>query len=699
MGEKVDFLPHSFSELKKDPMKRTKSILVIIVMCVVLCANFLTINAQNNLLPFPKMVNWNKGKFDIKKVSLQTTIVKKQWTDFISEIGGEFSITASRSIVVEVIPDFPNYLRRAARLAQVSAAVLGSLNSQVSDEAYRLTVTNKKIHVRCGSSKGAYWAMQTLRQLHNEQYFKNCDIIDWPAFKIRGFMHDVARSFISLKELKREIAILSQYKINTFHWHLTENSAWRLESKKYPELTAAENMTRFKGKYYTQKEAQELMSFCKEHQVLLIPEIDIPGHSAAFTRAFGCDMQSHKGTRILKSLIDEVCEIFDDVPYIHIGTDEVKFRNPHFVPQMVTYIRAKGKKVISWNPGWNYNPGEIDMLQLWSSRGKSVPGIPVIDSKFHYLNHYDTFADLIALYTSRIYNQNHGSPNLAGVILCVWNDRLLDSEAKMLSENNFYPCMLAIADRSWQGGGYQYFDKSGTQFPKENTFEFAQFVDFEQRMLWHKAHVFKGYPFIYVKQSQEKWAILEEPFNNKGNLKQDFDCTNKKFRVVRGGGIYLRHVWGRLVPSFYKSPKENSTSYAYTYVYSPKKQDAGLWAEFQNYSRSEMDLPPKEGVWDYKGSRIWINDEEVMPPVWVPNHLVKSHDIALGNENCVSRLPIKVLLKKGWNKIWLKLPIGNFSTPEVRLQKWMFTVAFVTLDGQEAIPNLIYNPNHLEKTK
>ena len=80
-------------------------------------------------------------------------------------------------------------------------------------------------------------------------------------------------------------------------------------------------------------------------------------------------MQSEKGTQILKDIIDEVCATFD-VPYLHIGTDEVQFTNPDFVPMMVRYIRDKGKKVISYNPGWNYKPGEIDMMQLWSYRGK-----------------------------------------------------------------------------------------------------------------------------------------------------------------------------------------------------------------------------------------------------------------------------------------------------------------------------------------
>lgn len=156
-------------------------------------------------------------------------------------------------------------------------------------------------------------------------------------------MQDVGRTYTSMEELKREIAKLAQYKINVFHWHLTENQSWRLESKIFPMLNDSINTTRMPGKYYTQEEARELVEFCKQHQVLLIPEFDMPGHSAAFISTFRHDMQSPEGMKILKLLVEEVCETFD-VPYLHIGTDEVKFTNPQFVPEMVSFIRSKGKK-------------------------------------------------------------------------------------------------------------------------------------------------------------------------------------------------------------------------------------------------------------------------------------------------------------------------------------------------------------------
>ena len=401
--------------------------------------------AQTNaypLLPMPQNYKVTDKSFAMGKVKLSTPVLKSEWEAFIVNAGGELADKAAAEIKIELLPVIDGV----------------KLNP---DEAYRLSVSGKLIKIEAVTERGVYWALQTLRQLEKKKgkksLFAGCEIVDWPAFRIRGFMQDVGRSYISVEELKREIEILSRFKINVFHWHLTENQAWRLESKIFPMLNDSINTVRMPGKYYTLEEARELVDFCKQHQVMLIPEIDMPGHSAAFIRTFRHDMQSPEGMKILKLLIDEVCETFD-VPYLHIGTDEVAFTNPDFVPEMVSYVRSKGKKVISWNPGWHYKPGEIDMTHLWSYRGKAQPGIPAIDSKFHYLNHFDTFADLVALYNSRIYNKVEGSDDIAGTILAIWNDRMISKEEDMIVQNGFYTRMIAIAERAWRYGGTENFD-------------------------------------------------------------------------------------------------------------------------------------------------------------------------------------------------------------------------------------------------
>ncbi len=616
--------------------------LLLFVLSIFWCMAGISANHPSSLLPLPQ-----KYQFNGKKSSGELTVEEK----YVSQIEG----------------------------------------AKFQEEAYHLLITKKGILLEATTPKGMYWGRQTLEQLkttkNKKTYLPQCDITDWPAFRIRGFMHDVGRSYIPVEELKREISLLSRYKINVFHWHLTENQAWRLESKRYPELNAPENMEREKGKYYTLEEARQLVEFCKQHQVLLIPEIDMPGHSAAFERTFKTDMQSEKGTQILKDIIDEVCATFD-VPYLHIGTDEVQFTNPDFVPMMVKYIRDKGKKVISYNPGWNYKPGEIDMTQLWSYRGKAQKGIPAIDCRYHYANHFDTYADLVAMFNSRIYNQPEGSDDLAGCIVAFWNDRYIDNTPQLLAENNFYPYMLTLAERAWRGGGNCYFDGKGTLLWEDEPELLAAFKEFEDRLLWQKNTWLKEVPFPYVRQTQSEWQITDA-FPNGGDLNKVFPPEEKedsvyqyegktyKTRKIIGNGIYLRHVWGTLVPGFYANPQENHTAYATRWIYSPKERKTKLALEFQNYSRSESDLAPRQGTWDYKCSRAWLNGQEIMPPVWKNTNTERSNEITLKNENYMSRPAIDITLKKGWNKLMLKLPVGKFSSKETRLVKWMFTAALV----------------------
>lgn len=664
-----------------------QKLFVTLILCLWLPVAYAAGNL--NLLPWPQQVDWTKQMFSGKDISLSLAGNTGQMvTGWLQESNININPASKKVFRVTLVENLPE----------------ATINQ---DEAYKLQVSSQGIAIEATTEQGVYRAIQTLRQLTEKKsgrsFVTGCKIIDWPAFRIRGFMQDVGRTYIPMEELKREIAKLAQYKINVFHWHLTENQSWRLESKIFPMLNDSIHTTRMSGKYYTLEEAKELVEFCKRHQVLLIPEFDMPGHSAAFVSTFRHDMQSPEGMKILKLLIEEVCETFD-VPYLHIGTDEVQFTNPQFVPEMVAFVRSKGKKVISWNPGWHYQPGEIDMIHMWSYRGKLQEGIPTIDSRFHYLNHFDTFADLRGLFMSNIYRHTEGSNDMAGVILAIWNDRWVQPEEKIINENIFYPNMLTIAERSWRGGGYEYFDKYGTNMPPRNSEEYKAFTEFEQRLLWHKEHNFRGYPFPYVKQTDIKWRITDA-FPNNGNmdsvfppeteLQDSYTYEGKTYGTndSEGAGIYLRHVWGNTIPCFYKDPQEDHTAYAWTWVHSPKDQEVGAWIEFQNYGRSEMDLAPPQGQWDYKGSRVWLNDKEIPPPVWTATHKEKSNEVLLGNENCVGREPTKVHLQKGWNKVFMKLPVGKFRLPEVRLVKWMFTFVFVTPDGEKAVDGLIYSPD------
>lgn len=143
--------------------------------------------------------------------------------------------------------------------------------------------------------------------------------------------------------------------MNTFHWHLTDNPAWRIESKKYPELTAAKNHieTRDPGMYYTYEEIRDLIHYAKQKQIQVIPEIDMPGHSESFVTSTGFKMESKEGLKILKEIL---VEFFTEIPKelcptIHIGSDEVKIPNPEgFMKEIISLCRANEREIIIWNP-------------------------------------------------------------------------------------------------------------------------------------------------------------------------------------------------------------------------------------------------------------------------------------------------------------------------------------------------------------
>lgn len=665
--------------------------LLFITLAVCICSIAEAVSLSDYpLLPAPQEIQFNSGKVTVRKARIDMAAWETEWQQRLAQLG----ITAD---------DKASFVIQGKIVDSIASAPSGN------DEAYKMSVTPKGIDVEAVSPKGLYWALQTLTQLAADSGKKTatlpkCTVIDWPAFPLRGFMMDTGRSYISMDELKREIDIMSRFKLNTFHWHLTENQAWRLESKIFPMLNDSTNMERQKGQFYTLDQARELVDYAKAHNVNVIPEIDMPGHSAAFVRTFRHDMQSPEGMKILKLLMEEVCATFD-VPYIHIGTDEVQFTNPGFVPEMVAFVRDHGKKVISWNPGWKYNPGEIDMTFMWSYRGKPTPGIPAVDLRFHYINHFDTYADLVALYRSKVYNHTKAEDGIAGVEIALWNDRYVSDEASLIAQNSVYPAMLAVAERSWHGGGTEYFDSLGTNIAPEGTSDFKEFADFERRLLWHKDNTFDSIAIPYVKQTNVKWRITDA-FPNGGDLSKVFPPETEGLKdtytfngstyntaEATGAGIYLRHVWGTSVPAFYKNPQPDHTAYAYTYVYAPKDMTVGLQAETQNYSRSESDIPPRQGEWDYRGSKIWINGSEVPAPKWTGTHTERTNEITLGNENFAAREPIAVKLHKGWNPVLIKLPIGKFSAPETRLVKWMFTFVFTTPDGTHAAPGLIYSPD------
>src|SRR5690606_8978013 len=238
-----------------------------------------------------------------------------------------------------------------------------------NDEGYQLTITPKQIEIRAKTDQGAFYAVQSLRQLlpvdleNGTFYMENITIpcvtiTDSPQFKHRGMHLDVGRHFFSVDFIKKYIDALAMLKMNTFHWHLTEDQGWRIEIKKYPklqEVAAFRDQTligsynadpqQFDGKryggFYTQEEIKDVVAYAQNRHVTIIPEIEMPGHAQAAISAYpelGCTGEQIKVAdtwgvfdhifcskdetfEFLENVLDEVLELFPST-YIHIGGDE-----------------------------------------------------------------------------------------------------------------------------------------------------------------------------------------------------------------------------------------------------------------------------------------------------------------------------------------------------------------------------------------
>lgn len=287
-------------------------------------------------------------------------------------------------------------------------------------EGYQLSVTNEVVTVKALEPAGLFYGMQTISQLlpaEIESSTKVADMVwqipgveieDKPRFKWRGMHLDVSRHFMPLDFVKKYIDNMAMHKLNTFHWHLTEDQGWRLEIKKYPKLTevgawrketlighAKDKPYTFDGKphggFYTQEQAREIVEYARERFITVVPEIEMPGHAKAAIAAYPelgvtgeqVEVATYWGVfpdifnveestfAFLEDVLTEVMDIFPG-EYIHIGGDEalkdqwkasdriqekikeLGLKDEHelqsyFIRRMEKFINAKGRKLIGWD--------------------------------------------------------------------------------------------------------------------------------------------------------------------------------------------------------------------------------------------------------------------------------------------------------------------------------------------------------------
>ena len=624
-----------------------------------------------SLLPMPQHIKWDEGYFKlyncknilIKSDSLNT--IAGQLQNFLSEKGCPAEIKNNISNTKEAIE---------LRIERTDAL-------PVQTEAYKLKVTKQGILISAKSLHGIFNGLQTLKQLVRDGTMVDaCDITDWPAFSWRGYMVDVGRNYQSIRQLKQQVDVMASYKLNIFHFHLTEDIAWRLQSKLYPQLTDSKNMLRNPGEYYSLSEMKELIAYCQVRYITLVPEIDMPGHSAAFKRTMGVDMQTDSGIMICKNILRELCYEFD-VPFVHIGGDEVKITNQRFLPEMVKLLQSLGKIVIAWDPGGKVPEGTYS--QMWNGRTVPKKNFPAIDSRHLYLNHFDPLDGVTATFNHKICDTAAASADKLGATLCNWPDRRVSNEEDVIKMNAVYPIMLTFAERCWRGGGWgNFLSDIGIPGTERN----SAFIEFENRLLEHKRLYFKDHFFPYVKQSDIEWKLIG-PFKNNGNLSAKFAPETKSFldtadlnnyHSVFGGTIWLRHFWYPMIQSHLENPQDSTTWYAFRKIWSEEEGIKNFWIGFNNLSRSPATDSPPAGAWDNRESVVWVNGNLIAPPNWKRAGQKGNSEIPLIDEGYEYREPTKIFLNKGGNSILIKAPVGGFNGEWQNPVKWMFT--FIRVD-------------------
>lgn len=381
----------------------------------------------------------------------------------------------------------------------------------IPEEGYEIRINKDKAVVSYKTEKGLFYAKQTLEQLQNSDgSYPFVKISDAPRFAYRAFMIDSSRHMQSIHELKTYIEAASKFKFNVFHWHLTDDQGWRIESEKYPELNrigsyrnyhgfGSKNMNRYGG-YYTKAQIREIVEFCKKRHIDVIPEVDIPGHTVSAIASYpllSCRGQSigvatnpgvHKDIlcagreetfKFCFDILDEVMELFP-YEYIHIGGDEAPKERweecedcrrrmkeeklvggeqlqGYFVNRIVDYLKSKGKKAIAWNE--SLNSGMLDSsvtIADWmdkehrSENWANCGGKVIVEDFFHYYLDYPYGMTSL----KKTYNYNPmleklngiGMKNIIGVETPIWTEFVEDFDRLCYM---CFPRMMAVAEAGW----------------------------------------------------------------------------------------------------------------------------------------------------------------------------------------------------------------------------------------------------------
>ena len=348
-------------------------------------------------------------------------------------------------------------------------------------EAYELQIKRNRIVVRASDEAGRFYAQQTLAQLAGADAMYRGVIKDAPRYAWRGFMLDEARHFHGKERVKQILDLMARYKLNRFHWHLSDDQGWRIEIKAYPELCTVGGVGCYSdanapARYYTQDEIREIVAYAAERHIEVIPEIDMPGHATAFTKTFPALALGQRTVNpsdenlyvVLDTIIKELADLFP-APYIHIGGDEVsgegwKERQKGFELRHSANVVAAGKKCIVWDDALESELDTASTLIHWwrsdhpESLEKSLSsGYKTIISPWDpfYLDYiqdarckeghlaWKSYVNGL----DEIYNYSlPDDPAVLGVQANLWTERVRTGERLGYM---VFPRLIALAEKAW----------------------------------------------------------------------------------------------------------------------------------------------------------------------------------------------------------------------------------------------------------
>lgn len=401
--------------------------------------------------------------------------------------------------------------------------IVPDLMPDLGEEGYTLSVRADSVTARAAGSRGLLYAVQTLRQLawagggQDEWILPCCEIKDRPRFAWRGFMLDESRNFSGADAVKRLLDEMGLLKLNRFHWHLTNDTAWRIEIDGWPRLTQTAPPTsadvsagRLTPAFYTEQQVREIVAYAAERGIVIVPEINMPGHATAANRAYpeysaGGSPQrpvatfnpADEGTfRYLESILRSVAKQFPDAGVLHIGGEEVShgWQNwlelpevkelmakeglkdrfgveRYFKRRMVSFVDSLGLRAGLWMSGteqdvpsdqvvlfwWRHEiPGE-----LWAAldRGYSVVLCPRVPCYFDFVQEPSHIigarwaGNLLVNTLHSVYSfpdsllgASSANDHILGVQANLWTEKAVMQERRDLLT---FPRLYALAEAAW----------------------------------------------------------------------------------------------------------------------------------------------------------------------------------------------------------------------------------------------------------